>query len=235
MSKALLVRWAEHQCLLSQKWADVNSASHELSPPQQLPIVLHVLLSQAHRVRALIHLKRFLDLGNSAVNLALSVGIFPYVLKLLQSPIDEYNHVLDGIWARVLAFDQSCQVDVVKDRALPHFTRHLRCGLDSVDGQMSKMSTELASEQRTLAAFILSITCSGYQIGQSECINEKLHLDCGSLLQSLESLKVQIATNEWSGKECVKPISTLAVHLSREFMQRQCSCPVRAVQSWDSL
>jgi hypothetical protein len=58
------------------------------------------------------------------------------------------------------------------------------------------MSAELASEQRTLAAFILSFTCSGYQIGQSECINEKLHLDCGSLLQSLESLKVQIATNE---------------------------------------
>ena len=116
-----------------------------------------MLLSQAHRVRALIHLKRFLDLGNSAVNLALSVGIFPYVLKLLQSPIDEYNHVLVGIWARVLAFDQSCQVDVVKDRALPHFTRHLRCGLDSVDGQMSNMSTELASEQRTLAAFIYQL------------------------------------------------------------------------------
>jgi len=52
---------------------------------------------------------------------------------------------------------------------------------------MSNMSTELASEQRTLAAFILSITYSGYQIGQSECINEKLHLACGSLLQSLES------------------------------------------------
>ena len=61
---------------------------------------------------------------------------------------------------------------------------HLRCGLYSVDGQLFGM---LASEQRTLAAFILSITCSGYQIGQSECINEKLHLACGSLLQSLES------------------------------------------------
>ncbi len=81
---------------------DVNGASHELDPPQQLPIVLQVLLSQAHRVRASVLLKRFLDLGNSAVNLALSVGIFPYVLKLLQSPIDEYKHVLVGIWARVL-------------------------------------------------------------------------------------------------------------------------------------
>ena len=166
---------------------DANRASHELDPPQQLPIVLQVLLSQAHRVRALILLKRFLDLGNSAVNLALSVGIFPYVLKLLQSPIDEYKHVLVGIWAKVLAFDSSCQVDVVKDRALPHFIRHLRCGLDSIDGQSSNMSTELASEQRTLAAFILSITCSGYSLGQSECIHENLHFACCSLLQSLES------------------------------------------------
>ena len=170
-----------------QNGGDANRASHELDPPQQLPIVLQVLLSQAHRVRALILLKRFLDLGNSATNLALSVGIFPYVLKLLQSPIDEYKHVLVGIWAKVLAFDPSCQVDVVKDRALPHFIRHLRCGLDSVDGQPSNMSSELASEQRTLAAFILSITCSGYTVGQSECINENLHIACGSLLQSLES------------------------------------------------
>ncbi len=36
-------------------------------------------------MRALELLGRFLDLGPWAVNLALSVGIFPYVLKLLQS------------------------------------------------------------------------------------------------------------------------------------------------------
>ena len=51
----------------------------------QLPIVLQVLLSQAHRVRALCLLARFLDMGSWAVNHALSVGIFPYVLKLLQA------------------------------------------------------------------------------------------------------------------------------------------------------
>ena len=55
----------------------------------QLPIVLQVLLSQAHRLRALDLLGRFLDLGPWAVNLALSVGIFPYVLKLLQSSARE--------------------------------------------------------------------------------------------------------------------------------------------------
>ena len=169
-----------------QRIEDAEKASHELDPPQELPIVLQVLLSQAHRVRALVLLKRFLDLGPSAVNLALSVGIFPYVLKLLQSPIDEYKHVLVGIWTKVIEFDSSCQEDVVKDRALPHFIRHLRWGIDpSSSAKIS--SPEDASDQRTMAAFILSVICSGYTLGQSECINEKLHITCGSLLQSLES------------------------------------------------
>lgn len=46
--------------------------------------MLQVLLSQVHRLRALVLLGRFLDMGLWAVDLALSVGIFPYVLKLLQ-------------------------------------------------------------------------------------------------------------------------------------------------------
>ncbi|CAM9351812.1 unnamed protein product [Choristocarpus tenellus] len=80
-------------------------------PPEQLPVVLQVLLSQAHRLRALVLLRRFLDLGPWAVNLSLSVGIFPYVLKLLQvsAPAVELRQVLICIWARILAFDPSCQ------------------------------------------------------------------------------------------------------------------------------
>ena len=48
-------------------------------------LLIQVLLSQAHRLRALDLLGRFLDLGPWAVNLVLSVGIYPYVLKLLQA------------------------------------------------------------------------------------------------------------------------------------------------------
>ena len=169
-----------------QRTVDAEKASHELDPPQELPIVLQVLLSQAHRVRALVLLRRFLDLGPSAVNLALSVGIFPYVLKLLQSPIDEYKHVLIGIWAQIMAFDPSCQEDIVKDKALPHFIRHLRWGLDPSSSIVTS-SHEDASDQRTMAAFILSVICADYPTGQSECINEQLHTTCDSLLQLLES------------------------------------------------
>lgn len=37
--------------------------AQDKKPPEQLPIVLQVLLSQVHRLRALVLLGRFLDMG----------------------------------------------------------------------------------------------------------------------------------------------------------------------------
>ncbi|CAM9410979.1 unnamed protein product, partial [Sphacelaria rigidula] len=65
---------------------------------------------QAHRLRALTLLHRFLELGPWAVNLSLSVGVFPYVLKLMQTSNAKLRQVLVCIWARIMAFDPSCQV-----------------------------------------------------------------------------------------------------------------------------
>ena len=73
-----------------------------------------MLLSQIHRLRALDLLGRFLDLGPWAVSLALSVGIFPYVLKLLQASARELRPLLVFIWAKILAVDQ-----VKKDNYTP--------------------------------------------------------------------------------------------------------------------
>ena len=64
-------------------------------------MIINADLRQAHRLRALDLLGRFLDLGAWAVNLALSVGIFPYVLKLLQSSARELRPLLVFIWAKV--------------------------------------------------------------------------------------------------------------------------------------
>ena len=71
---------------------------------------LQVLLSQVHRLRALVLLGRFLDMGSWAVDLALSVGIFPYVLKLLQTTASDLRTTLILIWTKILALDKSCQV-----------------------------------------------------------------------------------------------------------------------------
>lgn len=176
----------------------------QLDPPEQLPVVLQVLLSQAHRVRALVLLKRFLDLGPWAVNLALSVGIFPYVLKLLQSPIDEYKHVLVGIWAKILSFDSSCQSDLVKDQALPHFINHLTWGLGNTGEKRSERligesryghrlrPEDDAAEQRTMATFILSVICLNFETGQNECRRLSLHLKCGELLGLMQTNNIDV-------------------------------------------
>lgn len=93
----------EDQLTAFHVWLERGCESR--SPPEQLPIVLQVLLSQVHRLRALELLGRFLNLGPWAVNLALSVGIFPYVLKLLQSSARELRPLLVFIWAKILAVD----------------------------------------------------------------------------------------------------------------------------------
>ncbi|CAI2350657.1 unnamed protein product [Caenorhabditis sp. 36 PRJEB53466] len=87
----------------------------EGTPPLQLPMVLQVLLSQAHRVRALRLLARFLDFGRWAIGYSLAVGIFPYVLKLLQSNISDLKISLAFIWAKILAVDPSCQIELFNE------------------------------------------------------------------------------------------------------------------------
>ena len=155
-------------------------------PPEQLPVVLQVLLSQAHRVRALVLLRRFLDLGPWAVNLALSVGIFPYVLKLLQSPAPELRQVLVAIWSKILAFDASCQSDLVKDKAHVHFISHLNWGLNAPpkggDGGVHGAGQKAAS-QRVMAAFVIANICRDYNIGQQQCLKSNLHAVCAELLR----------------------------------------------------
>lgn len=109
----------------------LSSGPTEKTPPDQLPIVLQVLLSQAHRLRALILLSKFLDLGPWAVHLALSIGIFPYVVKLLQSAAQELKPVMVFIWARIMAVDHTVQNDLLKDNGIHYFISILnpsRCG-----------------------------------------------------------------------------------------------------------
>jgi hypothetical protein len=96
-------------------WLDF--ASEDKGVPEQLPIVLQVLLSTNHRHRALALLARFVDLGSWAVLQSLSVGVFPYVLKLTTTPNPccDLQPMLVFMWSKILAVDRSVQVDFVKD------------------------------------------------------------------------------------------------------------------------
>ncbi|XP_057866862.1 regulatory-associated protein of TOR 1 isoform X1 [Cryptomeria japonica] len=139
----------------------LEHGSERKKPPEQLPIVLQVLLSQSHRCRALVLLGRFLDMGAWAVDLALSVGIFPYVLKLLQTTATELRQILVFIWTKILALDKSCQVDLVKDGGHQYFIKFLD-------------STDVYAEQRAMAAFVLAVIVDGHRRGQEACLQSRL-------------------------------------------------------------
>ncbi|KAI8966093.1 raptor N-terminal caspase like domain-containing protein [Daldinia sp. FL1419] len=149
-------------------------------PPEQLPVVLQVLLSQQHRVRALILLGKFLDLGPWAVHLALSIGIFPYVLKLLQSAAPELKPVMVFIWTRVLAVDVSCQPDLIKDSGYNYFA--------SILNPSEALAVANSDEHKAMCAFVLSMLCKGYRPGQSVCNSSNIMTYCLAHLRNEENV-----------------------------------------------
>ncbi|KAI0385234.1 raptor N-terminal caspase like domain-containing protein [Hypomontagnella monticulosa] len=149
-------------------------------PPEQLPVVLQVLLSQQHRVRALILLGKFLDLGPWAVHLALSIGIFPYVLKLLQSAAAELKPVMVFIWTRVLAVDVSCQPDLIKDSGYNYFA--------SILNPSEILAVANSDEHKAMCAFVLSMLCKGFRPGQSVCNQSSIMTYCLAHLRNEENI-----------------------------------------------
>lgn len=86
-----------------------------VGPCTFLPMILQVFLSQQWRSRALELLVQYMDLEDrrTSVGEALDVGVFPYVLKLLQSAAPEIRASLGAIWVRILAYDPSCKLDLL--------------------------------------------------------------------------------------------------------------------------
>ncbi|KAK9696450.1 Target of rapamycin complex 1 subunit kog1 [Basidiobolus ranarum] len=166
------------------------------NPPEQLPILLQVLLSQGHRLRALILLCKFLDLGPWAVDLALAVGIFPYVLKLLQSPAADLKPLLVFIWARILAVDSSCQSDLLKDDGYNYFVNVL-----AIDSDISPIPN--ISEHRAMCTFILSVLCDDFRPGREACLRSNVLSLCLSHLADEDPLLRQWAClcigQQWTG------------------------------------
>ncbi|ORZ16165.1 raptor N-terminal caspase like domain-domain-containing protein [Lobosporangium transversale] len=157
------------QLMAFEVWLSHGSPSHEA--PEQLAIVLQVLLSQVHRLRALLLLSQFLDLGPWAVNHALAVGISPYVLKLLQSPAADLKPVLVFIWARLLAVDRSFQNDLLKDNGFVYFV-----GILGVNAGMPPLRN--VSEHRAMCAFILATFCRDFSQGQQACLKQQVIQYC---------------------------------------------------------
>ncbi|KAF7965708.1 hypothetical protein HWV62_42187 [Athelia sp. TMB] len=142
-------------------------------PPDQLPIVLQVLLSQPHRLRALILLSQFVDLGPWAVHLVLTIGIFPYISKLLQAAGQDLRPVLIFIWARILAVDASVQSDLYTTQGYKYFANVL-----AVPDDPAHLMLPNASEHKAMCAFILSAIARDFPHGQHACWRERVFDNC---------------------------------------------------------
>ncbi|KAG6812628.1 hypothetical protein H0H92_001711 [Tricholoma furcatifolium] len=149
-------------------------------PPDQLPIVLQVLLSQPHRLRALILLSQFVDLGPWAVHLVLTIGIFPYISKLLQAPGPDLRPVLIFIWARILAVDSSVQVDLINTQGYKYFAGILGAKNDDV--------LPNSSEHKAMCSFILATIARDYPLGQQACWSERVFDNCYERLEEPDFL-----------------------------------------------
>ncbi|CAN0846710.1 Regulatory-associated protein of TOR 1 [Linum grandiflorum] len=191
------------QLMAFEVWLD--HGSEDKKPPEQLPIVLQVLLSQCHRFKALVLLGRFLDMGPWAVDLALSVGIFPYVLKLLQTTTPELRNarylelvgeaMMLGNWrlcARVVRYILSVPETLGTEGISLCMTAPLDCKSCQVDlvkdgGHTYFIrfldSLEAYPEQRAMAAFVLAVIVDGHRRGQEACIEAGLIHVCLKHLQ----------------------------------------------------
>lgn len=172
-------------------------------PPDQLPIILQVLLSQHHRLRALTLLAQFVDLGPWAVHLALTIGIFPFIMKLLQAHSLELRPVLIFIWARILAVDPTCQADLVSNQGYKYFSGVLL-------GTSEEESTAVpnSSEHKAMCCFILSAICRGFPSGQNVCWHEGVFDVCFKRLKEEDFLLRQWMAlcigQMWDGNDDIK-------------------------------
>uniref|UniRef100_W5N7F7 Regulatory-associated protein of mTOR n=1 Tax=Lepisosteus oculatus TaxID=7918 RepID=W5N7F7_LEPOC len=138
------------------------------NPPEQLPIVLQVLLSQVHRLRALDLLGRFLDLGPWAVSLPLSkpMWVFVWATGYFTTTTNWLDPLaLWLIWKKRLRISQSCQADLVKDNGHKYFLSVLA-------------DPYMPAEHRTMAAFILAVIVNSYNTGQEACLQGNLIAIC---------------------------------------------------------
>lgn len=177
-------------------WLQYGSAIKEA--PQQLPVVLQVLLSQAHRLRALHLLSNFLDLGPWAVYLALSVGMFPYIQKLLQSPSPDLKPILVFVWTRIMSVDYlNAQQELIKDRAYTYFAQMFtfqpRPSQPHIQGNPLVIESPAVNnnvtfeDQKAMSAFVLAMFVRNHKQAQQLSFSVDIVRVCLSYIESSES------------------------------------------------
>ncbi|TPP57433.1 Regulatory-associated protein of mTOR [Fasciola gigantica] len=144
----------------------LQTADEKQPPATQLPILLQILLSQSHRIRAMQLLGEFLDLGPWAVTHCLTVGILPYIVRLFHSPVAEVKPHLVFIWGKIIATAQTefGRNDSVRDFGYKYF---ITCLNDTEN---------LLPLTRTITAFALAKMLEKEPHGESDTFFQDVYL-----------------------------------------------------------
>lgn len=83
-----------------------------------LPILLQILLSQSNRIPALEILCMLFESDKEFIEQSLQIGIFPYLLKLVQSCSMETRILMARIWTQLFVHYPSTKVDFEREKCL---------------------------------------------------------------------------------------------------------------------
>ncbi|KAK7436889.1 Target of rapamycin complex 1 subunit kog1 [Stygiomarasmius scandens] len=153
-------------------WLSRDPAQISQRPPEQFPMLLHILLSPLHRVRTLILLCQFADIGPWAVHHMLSIGFVPYLVRLLQTSNPELRPVLIFLWARIIAVDPSLQTELLTKQSYRYFSKILTLQPHQLQ------SLPNAVEHQAMCAFIMTMFARDFPKGQKACWDETVFKSC---------------------------------------------------------
>ncbi len=145
--QALVSRFFEDQLTAVDLWTQQGGDLRSKPSPQALPCLLQALLSQSMRERALWCLARYMDLGPWAVGRALSLGVFPYLLKLLKSGSRNLRAPLMLVWGKVVALEPKTIPELASKETIEYFLHTLASGSSD-------------DTQRVMACFVLAQCCA---------------------------------------------------------------------------
>ncbi len=187
----------QHQMQELRSWLRSSGAASGFmggprKPPEQLPIVLQVMLSQSQRKEALELIAEFVStLGAWAVDAVLGVDLFPYLSKLLGSNNSDLRWHLVVIWQRILSVDLSARQELISEKGY-------RCFLSILQQGSGTEPRELV-----LSLFVLAVTCIGNREAQVSCCKHKLvHLTISLLDHEQADVRqwaILVLSSVWTG------------------------------------
>lgn len=161
-------RFFEHQ-LVSFESLLCGDTDDLTTQCESLPVLLQCLLSLTYRCKALELIAQFMDISPKCVDLMLTVGVMPYITKLLRKLYvnQNYQQPLLVIWAKVLAFDKTCQRDLIVDNSHRHFVEVIMPSTREPSSSMLRMDTRpkcaccdtLQGDQRSLTDSVMAWNC----------------------------------------------------------------------------